>query len=686
MKKRTTSRLICCLTAVVLLVSALVNMSGCGQGDAVSNLGTRFTPYDPQQFITQTATPSASKIAVVSDGVSRMDRIGSPAEADIAACSEREAAELRGAIGYLQEIMERVTHTQWTVADTDEDATRSAIRLQLRSDAAVSREGHIRTVDDTGITLQACSAEGLTAGIYTFLQDKLGCAFLSPEYDYVPELKDIWLEKEHTTVVPSMTWRYLYCDESDVPKDEEGKRNQYGNYWYSKLRLNGAGNKDWFNWVHTSFTYVSPDEYFDEHPEYFSYYMGKRTYQQGPVSGQLCWTNEDVYQIIRSKVLQEMRDNPDKHYWEVSQMDTWESRGVGCQCDACKAIDDAEGSPIGSILTFINRLADDVKREFPDNYISTLAYNYSATPPKNIRPRDNVIIKLCLMPGDASASYADPHTAAGRKAHDLVTAWGEIAPHIVIWDYNIDFHNYMMPFPILDGLQGNNDFYLDNNVYGVFHQYSADAGGDLAVWKSYLQAQLLWNRDIDIQQEFNRFLTLYYGDAAPYVAEYYGLLAGNLQRSGDALYIYAKPVQYLNSYLSPAAADDYLAVLAQAEQAVASDPELLARVQRVKTGALFTKAIQFSADMKGRQAALDEFMQICKDNGWNSLVEGESNGDELQQFYDSTRGQIRAMPAIILGMILGSAAIVAGVTLGTIAIVRLVRRRRARSYQQEAQA
>lgn len=143
---------------------------------------------------------------------------------------------------------------------------------------------------------------------------------------------------------------------------------------------------------------------------------------------------------------------------------------------------------------------------------------------------------------------------------------------------------------------------------------------------------------------------------------------------------------YLNSYLSPAAADDYLAVLAQAEQAVASDPELLARVQRVKTGALFTKAIQFSADMKGRQAALDEFMQICKDNGWNSLVEGESNGDELQQFYDSTRGQIRAMPAIILGMILGSAAIVAGVTLGTIAIVRLVRRRRARSYQQEAQA
>lgn len=42
-----------------------------------------------------------------------------------------------------------------------------------------------------------------------------------------------------------------------------------------------------------------------------------------------------------------MRANPDTHIWSISQMDTWINRGVGCECDECKAIDERESSQKG---------------------------------------------------------------------------------------------------------------------------------------------------------------------------------------------------------------------------------------------------------------------------------------------------------------------------------------------------
>lgn len=45
-------------------------------------------------------------------------------------------------------------------------------------------------------------------------------------------------------------------------------------------------------------------------------------------------------------------------YWSVSQMD-----GNGnCTCDECKYLDEYDGSPSGSILNYVNKIAN----KFPD--------------------------------------------------------------------------------------------------------------------------------------------------------------------------------------------------------------------------------------------------------------------------------------------------------------------------------
>lgn len=652
----------------VLLFSAFAATGCTDKKSGGSSLGSSFKPYDEKAFVEEMAKAGDNKILFADKAESDYSVIVCPPGlSDNEEEQDRDTMELKSAAEYLSKTLKTITGADFYLENAQDNADGKALILALDGDCGAEDGGYRLEISDERIRISAVSAEGLTAGIYSFLEDKLGCMFVSPEYDYIPSLPTVYLEKTDETFAPSIKWRYVYADEADIITDENGEK-LYGDYWYSKLRLNGAGTNDWYAWVHTSFTYVSPDEYFDEHPEYFSLYNGKRTYEQGPVSGQLCWTNEDVYEIISTKVLQEMRDNPDVHIWDISQMDTWESRGVGCQCEKCKAIDEREGSQIGSILTFINRLAAEAKEEFPDNYISTLAYNYSDEPPKYLRPADNVIIKLCLMPGDCASSYADPTSGKARDAHDLIEAWGDVAEHIVVWDYNIDFHNYMMPFPILDYLKENNDFYIENNVYGIFHQMSADKGGDFSLLNSYMFAKLMWDKDVDVNALFNKYLTVYYGEAAPYIAEYYALLTENLAKSGDQLYIYAKPYNYICSYLSPSALDDYLEIFDKAEQAVAGDSTLLSRVELAEKGVLFAKAAQFSADMKGRSDALEKFVRICEENGIDSLIEGEQNGDELAIFYKNTNAEIKAMPAIIIAMIIGSVLLLAAIAAASLSI------------------
>lgn len=658
-----------------LVIFAETAFTGCTDNkEEGSAFADSFEFYDEQAFAERMATAGENKMLFAGSGHSDFSRIVYPAglfEENLP--DDRDKEELQGAVQYLNKTLKTITGTEFFLSeDISDENGGKAFYLSLDEECGAEEGGYRLEISQEKIRISAVSEEGLTAGIYSFLEDETGCMFLAPDCDYIPELSTVYLEIKDEAFSPSVKWRYVYADEADVLYDADGNA-LYGAQWYSKLRLNGAGTTDWYAWVHTSFTYISPEEYFQEHPEYFSLYNGKRTYTQGPVSGQLCWTNEDVYDIISQKVKQQMRENPDIHIWDVSQMDTWESRGVGCQCDKCREIDEREESQIGSILTFVNRLAEDIKDEFPDNYISTLAYNYSDDPPAHIRPADNVIVKLCLMPGDCASSYADPQSAEAKKAHDLIEAWGKVADNIVVWDYNIDYHNYMMPFPILDNLKANNDFYIDNNVYGMFHQMSADKGGDFALLNSYVFAKLMWDRDTDVGEVFNKYLSLYYGEAAPYVAEYYGLLTENLARSGDELYIYAKPYNYICSYLSPAALDDYLAVFSKAENAVADDETLLSRVELAEKGVLFAKAAQFSADMKGRSEALEKFTEICKKNGIDSLLEGENNGDELALFYKNTNAQIKAMPAIVIAMTLGSALIVAALAAATASVYCKIR-------------
>ena len=160
--------------------------------------------------------------------------------------------------------------------------------------------------------------------------------------------------------------------------------------------------------------------------------------------------------------------------------------------------------------------------------------------------------------------------------------WNKTTSHLYLWDYTVQFSNYLSPFPNIHTFSNNYKFFKKNNVKGLFVQGYADVPGDFTELRQYLLAKLLWNSDIDIEATTDDFLRGFYGKAAPHIRKYLNLLSENQQKYNSYLDIYSGPVQSRNTFLSPEAMDQYDHLINEATHAVNQEPILESRVKKLR--------------------------------------------------------------------------------------------------------
>jgi len=272
-----------------------------------------------------------------------------------------------------------------------------------------------------------------------------------------------------------------------------------------------------------------PSEYFDEHPEYFSYVIDKETGEgerkpAGNFSGgaQLCLSNPDVIRIVTENILKNLRENPDTKIVEVSQCDNTRY----CQCEKCAAIDAEEESHAGTLLRFVNAVAEGIEKEFPDVLVRTFAYKYGRTPPKITKAHPNVLIRYCTIEACSRHALNDPNCSINSAVYAKEMAeWGKIAKQISIWNYITNWCSFNAPFPILISLRENARFFADCGTLHYFAECnpSDNAGGVYPQLKSYLIGKLLWNPYMS-EEEYERhiceFLEAYYGPGWHEIGKY----------------------------------------------------------------------------------------------------------------------------------------------------------------------
>jgi hypothetical protein len=176
--------------------------------------------------------------------------------------------------------------------------------------------------------------------------------------------------------------------------------------------------------------------------------------------------------------------------------------------------------------------------------VETFAYQYTRQAPAKVRPRANVLIRLC----DIECSFAQPldrDIQANRAFASDVAAWSRIAGNNLFgWDYVTDFSSYLLPHPNLRVLAPNIRFFVKHGATGLFEQGDAlCSAGDFVRLRHWLISHLLWNPASDEKRLTDTFLMGYYGEKTGAVLKrYLDFIQDRAAASGLALGCYEENV------------------------------------------------------------------------------------------------------------------------------------------------
>ena len=139
-----------------------------------------------------------------------------------------------------------------------------------------------------------------------------------------------------------------------------------------------------------------------------------------------------------------------------------------CTCPECRAVDEYEGSPAGSVIRFVNKVCQRVTEKYPDVLIHTFAFTYSRKVPKYVKPHKNVIVRLANIECEWGRAFEETAKLkpSSKTAEFLqsIKEWGAVTDRLYVWDYAVNFANYLQPFPIFYQLEKNIKLYLLHQI------------------------------------------------------------------------------------------------------------------------------------------------------------------------------------------------------------------------------
>jgi hypothetical protein len=450
----------------------------------------------------------------------------------------------------------------------------------------LKEDGFIISIKNDSIFLAGKNPKATMYAVNTFLEENLGCIKLSDTEDFIPKKEIVRFENSFKKYNPAFDFRRALFP---------GPKNELYRQWYKLEELD-----DWGMFVHTFHKLLPPEKYFAGHPEYYSLINGRHMQD-----AQLCLSNPEVIDKLIEELGREIAKQPEKIYWSVSQNDAINY----CECDNCEKLYKKYGSISGAYIEMANKIAG----AFPEKQISTLAYQFTRSAPQNIKPGANVNIMFCSIECNRGMSLVDDDRS--KIFVEDMKAWSKLTKNIFVWDYVVQFKNYLCPFPNFPVLQPNIKFFKGNKIGMMFEQGSGGNWSDLVELKQFLVAKLLWDADVNIDSLATRFIDVYYGSGGPYIKKYYETINREIQEHSkdEFLNIYGFPSDYTNSFLTPELMLYYKSLMDEAEKAVGHDSIFLDRIKRTRLSVDFA------------------FVDISINNNFEEMpaIIGRGNGKEI---------------------------------------------------------
>ncbi len=279
---------------------------------------------------------------------------------------------------------------------------------------------------------------------------------------------------------------------------------------------------------------------------------------------EICWTNGlnddftytagstaasgSVIEKLIALCMQMIRDekNAQATYLELGFADYY----VECQCENClKAYQKFGGHSFtytvgrqtytsywggfgGTVANTVNEIAKAVKAQMKAEGINrdvkfvTLGYQRAINAPVDANGNalldldKDVVVRMCYR-NCASHAINDPNCTYNTQKLKDVENWRKAADEIAIWDYTVNFKDYLYYIPNLDAMKANYEYYKSIGVTQVMTQ---GAPGEWNFYDNvlhqYVASKLMWDTSLEVADIVADFDRMYFGEYASYASAY----------------------------------------------------------------------------------------------------------------------------------------------------------------------
>lgn len=577
------------------------------------------------------------------------------------------------AASQLQEHLQKVTGATFAIKPEGEVSanapqilvgagSRTQRLLPKQNWSALGSDGIVIQTVGQNLILAGGRPRGVLYAVFEFLEKEVGCRWWTPAESTIPHRSRLAIAAQNTAYTPQIQTREVFYN--SVQQDALFATQMKINGHYQKQNEKLGGHNSILGFVHTFYRLLPPEKYFKSHPEWYSDpNNGNKpctaaSAMPNGLNSQLNLTNDEMRRELTKVALEWIAKDPDAGMISISQNDNQ----AYCQSPGDMALIEREGSPAGALLHFVNQVAADIEKTYPDFQVETIAYQYTRKPPRTIRPRQNVVIRLCSIEADFARPLDSPANADFRAD---VLGWKAISPRLYVWDYVTNFANSILPHPNLRVLAPNIRFLAANNAIGLFEQGDAysNGTGDFVQLRVWLLSHLLWNPDQDEKQLTGEFMQGYYGAAAPSLQQYLDVMADAFETLGPRLTITNGNYNFLTVDVMNRAT----ALFISAQKAVEGDEVLSKRVRRARlpldhAWILRYYLLQREAQSGGKEflgpqdikAATEEFITTARAFGVEQYREGVSFESYIPQLQARIvpPAPAAALPAELQGRVL----------------------------------
>lgn len=373
---------------------------------------------------------------------------------------------------------------------------------------------------------------GTLYGAWEFLERYAGIMWLDENYTYFPNSNQLILSEdlvERGTPAFAIRGVYTFKDNPDSRRTfmARNRQNLFHDESIDSKKMGLSPIIGSPRACHTFYYYTK--DWPTEYEKYFSLdAYGKRLRAKGPAGpGQVCLSNPQVRELfvnrLRKFINADRKSFPTNYpvIYDVSANDNADK----CVCPDCLSLEKKYGAYSGVMLDFINVLADNIAKDYPDVKIQTFAYMFTEKPPRGIVAHPNVLVRIAQLGSEFSDGTRDtmrPLTHLNNKALlDQFRRWKPLSK-LAVWDYGIlyGFTDELNDATVnVAAISANLKLYKESSVESVFIESEDPDTTCFYALRLWLEYQLMQKPDQDINSLTNRFMNAYYGAAGPFMRQ-----------------------------------------------------------------------------------------------------------------------------------------------------------------------